>query len=87
MHTNEPVFLAPCSLKSSCQGSWVGTSYNHLSLHAFLERASVTCHWTALRGVIKNYGECCCRVRSNRKAGMFNTGSGVSNLSNSVWQV
>ena len=37
-----------------------------------------------IRGVIKNYGECCCRVRSNGKAGIFNTGSGASNLSNSV---
>ena len=36
--------------------------------------------------VIKNYGECCCRVRSNGKAGIFNTGSGASNLSNNVWQ-
>ena len=40
-----------------------------------------------IRGVIKNYGECCCRVWSNGKAGIFNTGSGASNLSNSVWQV
>jgi hypothetical protein len=37
-----------------------------------------------VRGVIKNYGECCCRMRSNEKAGIFNTGSGASNLSNSV---
>ena len=37
--------------------------------------------------VIKKYGECCCRVRSNGKAGIFNTGSGASNLINSVWQV
>jgi len=35
--------------------------------------------------VIKNYGECCSRVRSNGKAGIFNTGSSASNLS--VWQV
>jgi len=34
--------------------------------------------------VIKNYGECCCWVRSNGKAGIFNMGSGMSNLSNSV---
>jgi len=37
--------------------------------------------------VIKKYGECCCRVRSNGKAGIFNTGSGASNLSNSAWKV
>jgi len=40
-----------------------------------------------VRGVIKNYGECCCWMRSNGKAGIFNMGSGMSNLSNSVWQV
>jgi len=40
-----------------------------------------------VRGVIKNYDECCCRVRSNGKAGAFNTGCGASNFSNSVWQV
>ena len=34
--------------------------------------------------VIKKYGECCCLVRSNGKAGIFNTGSGASNLSNCV---
>ena len=28
----------------------------------------------------KKYGECCCQVRSNEKAGIFNTGSGMSNL-------
>jgi len=38
-----------------------------------------------LRGAIKNYGECCCWIRSNGKAGIFNTGSGALNLSNSVW--
>ena len=37
--------------------------------------------------MIKNYGECCCRVRSNGKAGIFNIGSSALNLSNSVWQV
>ena len=37
--------------------------------------------------VIKKYCECCCRVQSNRKAGIFNMGSSTSNLSNSVWQV
>jgi len=37
---------------------------------------------TYILGVIKNYGECCCRVRSNGKAGIFNMGSGASNLSN-----
>ena len=37
-----------------------------------------------IRDVIKNYSECCCRVRSNGKAGIFNTGSGVSNLTDSV---
>jgi len=37
--------------------------------------------------VIKKYGECCCRVWSNGKAGIFNMGSGASNHSNSVWQV
>ena len=41
--------------------------------------------WTTI--VIKKCGECCCRMRSNRKAGTFNTGSGASNLSNSVWHV
>jgi len=40
-----------------------------------------------IRGVIKNYGECCCRVRYNGKAGIFNMGNGASNLSDSVWQV
>jgi len=41
-----------------------------------------------IRGVIKNYSECCCCwVRSNRKAGIFNMGSSALNLSNSVWQV
>jgi hypothetical protein len=37
--------------------------------------------------VIKKYGECCYRVRSNGKTENFNTGSGTSNLSNSVLQV
>jgi len=37
--------------------------------------------------VIKNYSECCCWVWSNGKAGIFNTGSSASNLSNSAWQV
>ena len=37
--------------------------------------------------VIKKYGECCRRMRSSGKAGIFNTGCGASNLSNSVWQV
>ena len=40
-----------------------------------------------VRGVIKNYGEYCCLVWTNGKAWIFNKGSGVSNLSNSVWQV
>jgi len=40
--------------------------------------------YRCVRGVIKNCGECCCRVRSNGKTGTFNTGSGTSNLSNSV---
>jgi hypothetical protein len=43
-------------------------------------------HNIYLQGVIKNYGECCW-VWSNGKAEIFNTGSDVSNLSNSVWQV
>ena len=34
--------------------------------------------------VIKKYGECFCRGRSNGKTGVFNIGSGASNLSNSV---
>jgi hypothetical protein len=34
--------------------------------------------------VIKKYGECCCQMRSNGKAGIFNTGSGASNLNNNV---
>ena len=34
--------------------------------------------------VIKKYGECCCRVRSNGKGGIFNTESDASILSNSV---
>ena len=40
-----------------------------------------------VRGVIKSYGECCGCVQSKGKADIFNTGSGASNLSNSVWQV
>jgi len=42
--------------------------------------------WTSTT-VIKNNSECCWRVRSNGKAGIFNTGSCASNLNNSVWQV
>ena len=34
--------------------------------------------------VIKKYGECCCRERSSEKAGIINTESGASNISNSV---
>lgn len=37
--------------------------------------------------VIKKYGACCCRVQSNRKAGIFNTGRAASKLINSVRQV
>jgi len=44
-------------------------------------------YYEKTRAVIKNYGECCWWVGSNRKAGIFNTGSGASNLSNRVWQV
>jgi len=45
----------------------------------FQEHIPGTKHDLHLRGVIKNYGECCCRVRSNGKAGIFNTWSGASN--------
>ena len=34
-----------------------------------------------IRGLIKNYGECCCLARSNGKTGIFNKGSGASNYS------
>ena len=34
--------------------------------------------------LIKNDDEFCCRMRSNGKAGIFNTESGASNLSSSV---
>jgi hypothetical protein len=40
-----------------------------------------------IQGVINTYGECCCRVRSKGKAGIFHMRSSASNLSNSVRQV
>jgi hypothetical protein len=44
----------------------------------------ITNGFSNVRSVIKNYGECCCRVRSNGKAGNFNTRRGASKLSNNV---
>jgi hypothetical protein len=55
-------------------------------LVGFIKKKFVTMHghMKVKLGVIKNYGECCCRVRYNGKAGVFNTGSDASKLSNSV---
>ena len=56
--------------KAFCASSLKGFVYEHILI----------CHCD------QNYGECCSRVRSNGKAGPFNTASGVSTPSNNLWQ-
>ena len=56
----------------------MGKQWHKLSCSRVLESPA------NIRGVIKKYGECCCRVRSNGKAGIFNMGSGALNLSKTV---
>jgi len=61
---------------------------NHLVLiNQFANTISHNVYFLRYTTVIKKYCECCCRVWSNGKAGIFNTGSSGWNLSNSVWQV